>query len=936
MNKAPRHPDRKNGYGMHGALSFKTTLIILFTSIGLFPLFASMALNLPMVMDTLETSLINQEIANIKEKYVAVQKEIVIRSESARLLSNMPGIRDIASRQTNNSVPLDIVHKRLSKTIHEWFDEKHDIKSITALDMTGKELFRMNRDGAGRLSMIPPGQLGFRQEIIDKLSTVDIQNPDIMVLGIKNIIMWNGSEHFHHPNITIGSPVYNYDGIIDGFATITMDIGKILENFRYDYIITGTGDYIYNGKSHHSRHTHAHGAAFADMPELKNILNNAKPASGHDNAGHDVVWVPIIPNNTVTQGLWSGSRVDCGIIDTLRHTLLQRIFFIVSIIIILVLGLTWHFSGIADRFRKELVQTLRGLIEKDIPVHLNWARPAEIQELGTEINRLSEQYLKIMAGRKDSQAKLVKLNRRFKMILENAAEGIVETDDMGNVRFANPAACSILGLDEDDLTGSDFHSIVHYLRKDRSQYPEEECPFCMAVKNGNYCLHIEDVFWHPNGKPVDVEYLTAPIYDDEHTLLGLVICIRDVSERKKAENRAADLQKQLLHSQKLEAVGTLAGGIAHDFNNLLTAITGYSELLTMDLAGNEEALKQIKYISMAARRAADLTKQLLTFSRKQQVEKRIVDVAEIVCNQEKILKRLISENIKFAVMADTDKPLNIMADPSMIEQVIMNIAVNARDAMPDGGSITISTEDLIITHEEVHMYKGGREGNFICISIKDTGSGIDKETMEQIFNPFFTTKAVDKGTGLGLSVVYGIIEQHGGWINVHSVPGRGTTFKIYIPEYCGEMKKESEAVGRKLFHSSDHPRKILILEDDVMVRDISKNILESHNINVTVADCIKTAKDIFNKHGDTFDLIISDVILPDGNGLNFIEWIQEQVPEMPAILTSGYIDESVSIIEIRKRNLPFIQKPFQIDEFVMAVEAAIKKRTYNEGKTVMS
>jgi PAS domain S-box-containing protein len=624
--------------------------------------------------------------------------------------------------------------------------------------------------------------------------------------------------------------------------------------------------------------------------------------------------------------MWSGAQVDASMLDALRGAIIKRIMLIASGIFAIVIVVVWRFSSMADRFRQQLVDALRGLIENNTPINLGWRRPAEIRELGEEINKLSNRYLEIMAERQKAESRLADLNRRLNMILENAAEGILELDAQGNILFANPAACTILGFDRSDLLGNDLHSLVHYLREDRSQYPEEECPFCNAVKSGNYKLFREDVFWRKNGESVSVEYLTAPILDSSKNMTGMVMCLRDVTERKKAEKKAADLQKQLLHSQKMEAVGTLAGGVAHDFNNLLTAITGYSELLAMDLEDNEEALRQVNFIATAARRASELTRQLLAFSRKQEAEKRIVELNELIRHQEKMLRRLIGEAIELVTQLSDEQPLNAMADPGMIEQVVMNIVVNARDAMPEGGRILIRTEKRHISPGDEYMYEGGRAGDFVCIAVEDTGSGIDPDTMKQIFNPFFTTKPVDKGTGLGLSVAYGIMEQHGGWINVYSEPGRGTVFKIFLPEYTGQSQKDfDEGARQKQLNISGNGRKILLLEDDIMVREIAREILESRGFNVTTAESMSEARQTFTESQGDFDLVMSDVILPDGNGLHFIEWVLEQAPEMPVLLASGYIDESSHVDEIRKRGLPFVQKPFHVFDLVIAVDAAMKK-----------
>ncbi len=909
-----------------GAVSFKTLLILLLTSIGLLPLFIAIAFNLPRVINTLETILAQKQIAQLKEKYIDVGKEIIARSESVRLLAKIPAVRHIICACQNCPAQQDPPWPRqLTDIIQEWFDPIEPISSISLLDCSGKELYKIARGQGGRLRKLQEEELGIVKEAATKLQRFKFQGPDSTILCITNRIDANDDRKHkgHHPEVTICCPVYHSMKMI-GLATITLNLTPILGNSRFDFIITGNGDYVYNctaGK----KDIHQPGIAFSHFPELKSLINSKRPGVITDHKNRTLAWVPIIMSDRIQHTMWSGSVVDSTMITAMKRTLIKRILFIASLIFTLVFLVVWRYSSIADRFRDELIRALRSLIEKNRPIKLRWKRPEEIKELGQEINKLSDRYLEIMSERKKAESRLADLNQRLNMILDNAAEGIIELDSKGRIQFANPAAAKILGIDRDNLIGNDLHFLVHYLSEKDEHDTRHQCPFCTALMDGNYHLFTEDIFWLKNGRAVNVEYLTAPIYDRDNNLTGLVMCIRDLTERKKAEKRAADLQKQLLHSQKMEAIGTLAGGVAHDFNNLLTAITGYCELLALTIKDNEEALKQVSYISMAAERASELTRQLLAFSRKQQVCKQIVDINELVRNQEKMLKRLIGEDIELTTQLSDQGPLNTMADPGMIEQVIMNIVLNARDAMPNGGKIVITTTKVCIPPAEKSTRDKGRSGRFIVISVKDTGSGIAPEILKQIFNPFFTTKPVDKGTGLGLSVAYGIVEQHNGWINVESKSDKGTVFSIYLPEYMEETANTPQKDELIQASVSGRQRRILILEDDLMVREIAREILESHDFNVITVENIKEAKRIFMEEKDHFDLVISDVILPDGNGLEFIDWVLELTPEMAVMLTSGYIDESIHMEEIRRRGLPFTEKPFHLKDLIAAADAAMRK-----------
>jgi len=646
-----------------------------------------------------------------------------------------------------------------------------------------------------------------------------------------------------------------------------------------------------------------------------------------------VAWFPILTNTRSDQSLWVGRPVDLSKVTEVRSMIFNRVAVTSLAALALVLFLVARYSRALDRYRQELVSALRKVLLGQGRVELDWKRPPEMAELARNLNQLFEKFIENDQKRQEALRELSDLTEKMRLILDNAAEGIIEVNRENEITFVNQAACTILGFTRQELMGNDLHSVIHYMKEDRSQFPREDCPFCRAWEEGQFHIFKEDTFWTRNGRPVSVEYVTAPVKDHDGRIKGLVMCLRDVSAKKEAEEKARIYQEQLRQAQKMEAIGTLAGGVAHDFNNLLTAIRGYGELLEMSLEGNEDALKQLKSIQKAADRAASLVRQLLAFSRKQVAEKRPVDLNRLVEDQQRMLKRLIGEDIELEIKPCEEKAL-VHADPNMLAQVIMNMVVNARDALDQDGrrKISIQVDRKILMPEKSAENPEGRSGYFAVLTISDTGCGMDDEIRQKIFDPFFTTKEVGKGTGLGLAVAYGIVEQHGGWIYCQSKPGEGTVFKVFLPEYdpSAEMEQDKDldtslSPGRPA--QIGRGRTVFVLEDDPMVLEISREMLDALGFQVISAATIEEARKVLEQEGERISLVLSDVVLPDGNGVEFVEGLMERFPRLPVLLVSGYVDERLHIEKIRGREIPFLSKPFTVKDLEEAVARLLPPKT---------
>lgn len=395
------------------------------------------------------------------------------------------------------------------------------------------------------------------------------------------------------------------------------------------------------------------------------------------------------------------------------------------------------------------------------------------------------------------------------------------------------------------------------------------------------------------------------------------------TERQKANEERHKLETQLQQSQKMEAIGQLAGGIAHDFNNMLTAIIGYGSLLNTRLGNDSELKPFVDQILSSAGKSADLTRQLLAFSRKQLISPRKTDLDELIRGTQKLLMRLIGEDIELKTQL-ADKALIVMVDPGQIEQVLMNLATNARDAMPDGGLLSICTDTEKLSESYVKEHDMEKPGMYALISVTDTGIGIDGQTQQKIFEPFFTTKEMGKGTGLGLSIVYGIIKQHGGNITVYSEPGKGTIFRIYLP-LIGSKIEEAELT--LVITPKGGTETILLAEDNEDVRVLSKHVLEEHGYRVIAAVDGEDAIDKFKDNKDRIEFIIIDVIMPKKSGKEAIDEIKKINPHIKVLFTSGYTSEIISRKGVLEEGINFMSKPATPHNMLAKIREILDKET---------
>ncbi|MGA1874608.1 MAG: MASE3 domain-containing protein [bacterium] len=535
---------------------------------------------------------------------------------------------------------------------------------------------------------------------------------------------------------------------------------------------------------------------------------------------------------------------------------------------------------------------------------------------------LMQPYNLLFRNLKQREEALRESDKKYCQLLENAQEGIWTIDPEGMTTFVNIRITEILGYPADEILGKTISSFMD------NRHGEVTKDYFEAYRQSPRERH-QFEFLHKNGSLVYTILETSPLINDDGKYNGAMVFLEDVTDRKRAEEEKAKIQAQFVQSQKLEAIGLLAGGISHDFNNILATIQGYVTLAVMKTDKAHPLCRDLNQIRLAADRAANLTRQLLLFSHRKPRELALISLNSTIENLLKMLHRLIGENI--TVDTDLDAELwPLLIDEGNIEQVIMNIVINARDAMPNGGRITIKTQNVTLDETHSRFISQARAGQFTCLSITDTGIGMNKEIIDRIFEPFFTTKEVGKGTGLGLSVVYGIVKQHQGWINVYSEPGHGTMFKVYLPASPLPFQTGSESKTTKMCPLELLPGKgerILVVEDNETVRELTITILRENGYTVIGAASAREALNNFEQEQGEFDVILSDFILPDLTGLELADQFLLRQPRMDIILVSGYSDHKLQGDVLKERGFRFLQKPYNLDDLFRILREIIEHRS---------
>jgi len=520
---------------------------------------------------------------------------------------------------------------------------------------------------------------------------------------------------------------------------------------------------------------------------------------------------------------------------------------------------------------------------------------------------------RLVESRRAAEAALRESEDRFRVFFESSPDACKFVNSEGVFIDINRAAEEMFGYRRDEVVGKTVPELGLFHR--------DSLPTARTMANdclqGVACPPTELTVVHRSGREIVVEARTVAVRVRDG--VAILTALRDISARKQAEIAQRRLEEQLRQASKMEAVGRLAGGVAHDFNNLLTGIRGFTDILISGVREGEPAHGDLLEIQRATQRAATLTGQLLAFSRKQMVEPVVIDLNQLLSGAMGILERLIGEDVQ-VVFRPGSNLRAVRIDPSGMEQVLINLAVNARDAMPQGGQLIIETSEVDVDAEMCRNHLDARPGRHLLLAVKDTGVGMSEGVLSRLFEPFFTTKGPGRGTGLGLSIIYGIVQQGGGFVLVESDVGRGSTFRIYLPAVQESPVSQLPLVEPELPKGSET---ILLVEDEVLVRSLVSKFLNNQGYRVLSAARGSDAIQLAAEQGSRIDLLLSDVILPNMNGRQIYERLTQTMPKLRVLFMSGYTENIIAPHGVLEGGFFFVQKPFSLKELASKVREAL-------------
>ena len=575
--------------------------------------------------------------------------------------------------------------------------------------------------------------------------------------------------------------------------------------------------------------------------------------------------------------------------DTLRAQ--RQIFLVLPLTMLFTLTAAGFLSVVVTRTITEPLASLdhaaQALARGDFSRQVTVAGQDELANLGRVFNNSSASLRSYYSALQQSEAK-------FRSYIENSPIGILVADRDGHLVDFNQAAAQLLAYDPDALRQIAIHRIVS------SAHQSALNDFLNLPDNGRVIGEWE--LLASDGRTIPVNLQGVGLHD------GLAMAyLFDLTERRQAESERERLRVQFLQSQKMESVGRLAGGVAHDFNNMLTVINGYSRLLLDGMGPADPSRHHLEEINRAGEHAAAVTKQLLAFSRKQLLQPRVVDCNRVAKDIRPMLMPLLGEDVKLSVKLH-EGSTSVYADPHQLEQVILNLAVNARDAMPYGGTLLIETAVVESGGSDARPHPA-KANSYVMLAVTDSGVGMDEETRRHIFEPFFTTKSVGKGTGLGLSMIDGIVEQSGGYIEVESEPGRGSTFRIYLPQVADAPGDSSGPEGISV-SGIGGTETVLVVEDQAEVRDYAADALRAYGYRVIEAENASEALLLYETERDAIDLVLTDVVMPNLSGRELADLLAEKRPDVRVLFMSGYTDDDILRPGALRKGTEFIQKPF--------------------------
>ncbi len=879
-------------------LSLKTIIALALLSVGLLPLLSSVSVNLPMVAGKLEQLNELERIHELDDQVAILAKAIDHRKENLRTITALPGVADLFSDRAVRLFDSQKINQRLGQMFRRWLPLGSGVQAVIMVNGAGDVVGSWALSGDDALGHKPMSDIWPADAIARWLAeSKSIPVDRVFAAEVEQELFDKKKEHSHFPRVVLGIPGKTRDGAYGGAIFMKISLAPFVENLPYDFIVSGTGKVIHRNEPGHNHsdtvsHVHTHTPVSDEFPDLLSVV----PAKSHlllpSRDGQKTAFVKIIDDPHREHIVWLAYAMPTGELEGWLNKFRMRLAIILVLLFALILFLAMTFAGKTEKMRRQLITGLTRLVENKEPMRLGWTFPAEVKELGRELETLAQILI-------ESDQELRQNGRFLKGILNGIQDGISVHDSNYIILEAN-LCIEEWYKDKRPLVGKKCYEVYH-----NRQSPCEVCPSRDAFSQGvlQRC-EMRGQMADDSGQWLEV--FAYPVHDERGEVIQVVEFVRDISAKKQAEEERDSLANQLIFSQKMEAVGTLAGGVAHDFNNILSAINGYAEMCLMKMEDDNPFRSKIKTILESGQRASRLTQQLLAFSRKQIIHPQSIDVDQSLRGIKKMLARILGEDIDINMVVGPDL-WHVHADQTQFEQVLINLAVNARDAMPQGGKLTFEAKNVILDQAYVERHYEIAEGEYVLLAISDNGQGMDKDTLAKIFEPFFTTKEKGKGTGLGLATVYGIIKQNMGEILVYSEPGQGTTFKIYLPRLKDALTTPVAAAEKQDMIMGTET--ILLVEDDEVVRTMIVEILTSLGYSVLEAADGEEAMQTFKRYHGRIELLLTDVVMPKMNGAELARKVLKLRPDIKVLFMSGYTDDAVVRHGILQDDVHFLQKP---------------------------
>jgi PAS domain S-box-containing protein len=885
--------------------SFKIILFFVVLTISLLPLFFSVSLNLPTVLVKFSNLTESENINRMNGK--AQTFGILLRrfEEDMRIIGHLPGTRSLVSSALLQHASTVVVKEQFSQLLESWFPN-HSLEELAIIDSRGQVEYLWRNPLAHALSGVfdstnRAGRINLWLEEARERKT-----GEIFIASLQSETIFIGKKHEHSPKILFAIPLVDMQGAFGGIA-----VGKFFlfdpkeKHIPFDLMINGVGTVFYDHLA--PRHEHVKGSIghhhqqrtmLPLFPDLIKATPETRYMFGYNSQGEKMLFWQVLPDRHREHSLWIAATTDTSLLDQWVHSFILRFIAFVTLLICAAFTVAVLIARKTDRARTELIEGITDLVQQQKPIEIHWTWPLELADLGLELRTLSSTFL-------ETENELLSQASFIRSVFDGIQDGVAVIDKDFIVVDTN-ATLKKWRSELEPLTAKNCYQVFRL-----QDTPCSSCPTKRAMVE-KILQRDEFLVFEGDGCEKWYEVSAYPIFDEKGQVTSVVEFFRDITEKKKGLEEKQSLEQQLAFAQKMESIGTLAGGVAHDFNNMLSAINGYAELSLMKMSADDPYYNAMDAILRSGKRAARITQQLLAFSRKQVIQLEAMDLNEEVDETRTMLKRLLGEHIEVVIHTCTGL-WSVMADRTQIGQVLINLAVNARDAMETGGTLTIETSNQRLDGQYNQSHHELPAGDYVLLTVSDTGHGMSKETVAHIFEPFFTTKEKEKGTGLGLATSYGIIRQHGGAVHVYSEPGQGAVFKVYLPRLVHQVQEQTPVESAEMEEAAGGNETILLVEDDVMVRSICVDILKERGYIILEAENGEDALHVFDRYHGTVDLLLTDVVMPKMGGTELAEELRKLAPDIQVVFMSGYTENAIVHQGVLKEGIYFIHKPLTPD-----------------------